>query len=307
MKNTSALLAFAFFATTVLTLASCGLSNKSLSQYDDMYYSPSEAKKQAILDDKKKKKIEEDYQTNSFSNNNSDISLQNQSNYNPHGNTNGNTIINNYYGTGSRMNYGGYFNRFGVGYYGSYSPMVSYNPYNIGFSFWTGYGTMGYNNYPYYGMGYGYNPYYMYNPYSYNPYYMSPYMGGYDFHNPYYYNYGNNSWGNSGTTITNPNPQTKRENYGTNQSPIKRNRGTASYGTPNNPGTATGSNSSSRSSNRNSSGQTPIYNTPSRSYNQPSSGNSGSSPSYNSPRSSGNNSGSSGNSRSGSSSRGGRR
>lgn len=185
MKKTTTLLNFAFTMSLAFTLASCGLSNKTLSQYDDMYYSPSSARRQAALD---KKKSQQETPPESLTENQTGNSLQNQSNYNSNSNGN-NTVINNYYGSDSRLNYGGYFNRFGTGYYSTPRTGISvmigmgsmYNPYSPGYSFWTGY-----NNF---GMGYGsgfYNPYYSYNPYSmYNPYYMNPYYNYNTYGDPY--------------------------------------------------------------------------------------------------------------------------
>jgi len=250
------LISSAIAVVLLFTLSSCGVSNKSVAQLDDMYYSPSAAKHQARIDDRNRKRELAEREANGEFEQTPGTSFQSSSNINEGGNQNSA-----YYEDEYRMNYGSYFSRFGNGYHHNpymRQPRMMYSP---GFSFWTGYNNFGMG----YGMGYG-NPMMMggyYDPFcpwgggmgmgmmGYNPYHMNPHMGmgGYGmnsynngFMNGYMYGTmaGGNSFGGGGGSSYNQRPQpviARRQSYGSNQSVVNRNRNSAAYGSSNSPNT----------------------------------------------------------------------
>lgn len=343
MKKISAFLTLFVLVNTAILLSSCGVSNKSLSQYDDMYYSPSAAKKQALIDEKSRQKELQERQKYEVYSSNESGSIQGSSNYteNSYGD---NTIVNNYYGTDSRMDYGGYFNRFGVGYYGytrnsasmAFNPMLMYSPYSfygsgINMSYGVGnwrlgvsYGNSYYRNSfydPFWGMGTPYyNPFMYSSPYGmYNPYYMGGFGSNYydmGYMNGYMMgaSMGNSGyWNSGGSTISKSQPIVrKRDTYGTNQRAGTSQRNSISGDKPQSVTTGGGVNPSTtnRGATNRSTTTRQTTTTPSRSATPsrtttPSKSSSGS---YNSGSSGSRSSGSSGTSHSsGSSSRGGKR
>src|SRR5690606_4232085 len=98
----------------LFTLSSCGVSNKTASQLDDMYYSPSAAKRQAKIDENNRKKELAEREANGEFEQTPGTSFQSNSFIQGSGNQNSTNYEDEY-----RMNYGSYFSRFGNGYHHS--------------------------------------------------------------------------------------------------------------------------------------------------------------------------------------------
>jgi hypothetical protein len=239
MKNLTKI-AFGMVLIGSLVLTSCNAKKDMAGTANDMYYSPSAARKAALAEERRMQKELAEREANGFSSSNS---LQSQSNQNQ-----GNTIINNnYYESDFRMNYGGYFNRFG-----GYRPMM--NPgFGMGMgmmnprtNFWMGYNNFGMGMSPMMGygmgmgfgspmMGFGMSPFYdpfcpwggmgmgmMGNPFMMDPWTMNRMGYNNGFMNGYMAGSMGGGMGWSGNNANNINrrPQPvmqRRTNYGSNQ------------------------------------------------------------------------------------------
>lgn len=227
-----------YLSAALVLMTSCSVQRQRTSltgRTDDVYFTPSDTRKTEPLEDNRNAGGDEREAYNG-----------NAGNYS---NTYSNRLR--HFGTRSRFNYG------------NYSPIlvptIGFNPYsgwtmglslvdprfgymsgfNSPFSMYYGYYMPYYDPFYSYGWGsswmYGYQPYYMYNPYFYNPcHHHYGYNYGHGYYNPYYhnnYNYsrpnnnrGTQNYGRRTGTSNNvpaqntytPRPQNSSTNTGTN-------------------------------------------------------------------------------------------
>jgi hypothetical protein len=218
----------------LLVFSSCSSTLYTGADYDDLYYSPSDA---PVLNDRAaaKSPIEEkELRANNYYDNvyAGDTLLADK--YSLPSDYDDQIVVNNSAGGGSGYDYydDSYANRLNM-FYGNYFNPYWQDPfyYNFGYSYGSPYFGLGFNyGYPYFGLGFRYSfgyPYYGYNPYYWDPFFYGgywgyPYYGGCYGCYPYYSYYPYYSEG-YGTTYG------RRERPSTASSRYNENMGTAGY------------------------------------------------------------------------------